>query len=155
MAGAYAGVRRRRCRRRADGVTTYHLPGRAVPAPRPAVVGAARTAPAPAASYFLPGQAVRRSVNPVRLTALGRRYPAAPAGVLELLAMYPEEGADPATLELLAQLTPGQSVAQLLTRRHPSSRPGPPAELAVPVVWRHPRRRPDPAPEPQPDDLPF
>jgi hypothetical protein len=91
-------------------------------------------------------------VNPIRRVQLGHRYPHVLPALLDLLSMYPEEAADPVTLEQLAALEPGRSVAELLRARYPATIPGPPAERArAPLFWR----RPAPAVEREDPDLPF
>lgn len=107
-------------------------------------------------SLFRPGQPVDPArVAAMRAQLLRRRFPDAPAEVVDLMAVFPEAsaGLDPHTLQLLAQLVPGRSVLDLLRVRNRYN------ELRR--YWQRldqldARRRPAPPPPPPDDDeLPF
>lgn len=107
---------------------------------------------------FRPGQ----QVDPARLAAMRatlikRRYPEAPAELVELLARYYEagDGLDPETLQLLARLVPGRTPEQLLQLR---DRYRELRRFHRQLDQLAHRRRPPPPPPPaddDPDDLPF
>ena len=141
MGRAHESVRDRGRADRHDRVSTYYVPG-AAPSPRLAPPTPARPASSssPAASYFVPGARPGRYVNTFRLEQLKRQYRTAPLEVLEALARYPEEGADPRSIMQLAELEPGRTVAELLRCRYPSNVPGLPPERGRPPLFRRVRR---------------
>lgn len=121
---------------------SFWIPGRE---PRQVPTGS------PPVGIFRPGQAPDpEKVAAIRLVGLRRRWPQASADTLGAMAAAGPEivrGADPGTLERLAALEPGRSVADLLAYRARFRE-----YVRVVLGQRQPVTPPLP---PLPDDLPF